>query len=109
MLEMYLASVLKLASGIQTIQAPQVTIDTEHAARYAVAASYHAQLRGLDPYELVGVARNESDFVENIRSPDGKDCGITQTRITVSHYKCKELRASYWLGFQEAARELSEY
>src|SRR5262249_16751316 len=38
-----------------------------------------------------------------------KDCGLTQTRITITRYTCRQLRRSYQLAFKEAARELSEY
>jgi hypothetical protein len=55
------------------------------------------------------VARNESDFIEKSRSADGKDCGLTQTRVTITKYSCRQLRRSYWLSFKEAARELKEY
>jgi hypothetical protein len=41
--------------------------------------------------------------------PDGKDCGLTQTRVTITKFSCKQLRHSYWLAFQEAAREMKEY
>ena len=51
---------------------------------------------GLDPYELIGIARNESDFHVNITSPDGKDCGITQTRTTYSKFRCKQLNSDVW-------------
>jgi len=104
-----LAAVMRLTAGIYAIQAPGVPITVDKAAQYAVAATYHGERAGIDPFELVGVARNESDFVEDIRGPDGKDCGLTQTRITVSKYTCKQLRRSYWLAFAEAARELREY
>ena len=43
------------------------------------------------------------------KRPDGKDCGLTQTRITITKYSCKQLLRSPWLAFQEAAREMSEY
>ena len=57
----------------------------------------------------IGLARNESDFVPDRIGPDGKDCGITQTRITVSRYRCERLRRDVNLAFREAARELTEY
>ncbi len=113
--ELYLATVMKVAAlarltvGIFAIQAPGVPITVEKAAQYAVAATVHGTRAGVDPYELVGIARNESDFIESMRGPDGKDCGLTQTRITITKYKCRQLRHSYWLAFQEAAREMKEY
>jgi hypothetical protein len=106
---MKLAAIVHLTGGIYAIQAPGVPLTLETAARYAFASSYHGQRAGVDPYELVGIARNESDFVEDMRGPDGKDCGLTQTRVTITRYSCRELRGSYWLAFQEAARELKEY
>lgn len=113
--DLYLATVMKLAAlmrltaGIYAIQAPDVPLTIQKAAEYAVAATFHGERAGVDPYELVGIARNESDFVETMRGPDGKDCGLTQTRITISKYSCRALRRSYWLAFKEAAREMHEY
>ena len=110
--DLYIASVMKIAAllrltaGIYAIQAPGVPMTLEKAEQYAVAATFHGTRAGVDPYELVGIARNESDFVETMTGPDGKDCGLTQTRITITKYSCKQLRHSYWLAFQEAAREM---
>ena len=106
---MKIAALLRLTAGIYAIQAPGVPMTLEKAEQYAVAATFHGTRAGVDPYELVGIARNESDFVETMTSPDGKDCGLTQTRITITKYSCKQLRHSYWLAFQEAAREMKEY
>jgi hypothetical protein len=107
--ELYLALVLHVATGAMAIEAPSHRIGVVRAVRYALAASHHGLRAGVDPFELIAIARNESDFKENVRGPDGKDCGLTQTRITISRYTCRQLRRSYWLAFQEAARELSEY
>jgi hypothetical protein len=113
--DLYIATVLKLAAlmkltaGVYAIQAPGVPLSVTRAADYAVAATFHGERAGIDPYELVAVARNESDFVESMRGPDGKDCGLLQTRVTITRYSCKQLLRSYWLAFQEGARELSEY
>jgi hypothetical protein len=113
--DLYIASVFKLAAllrltaGIYAIQAPDVPLTVEKAAQYAVAASYHGSRAGIDPYELVGIARNESDFIEQMKGPDGKDCGLTQTRVTITKFSCRQLLHSYWLAFQEAAREMKEY
>jgi hypothetical protein len=104
----FLASVLHVAFGILTIQDDSVQITPEQAIQYATAAVYHARRNGLDPFELVGIARNESDFKPDSVSPDGKDCGITQTRTTYSRYRCAELNRDVWLSFSEAARELVE-
>lgn len=113
--DLYLATVMKMAmlmrltAGVYAIQAPGVPLTMEQAARYAVAAAYHGARAGVDPYELVGIARNESDFEQHMRGPDGKDCGLTQTRITISKFSCRTLLHSYWIDFQEAAREMHEY
>jgi hypothetical protein len=104
-----LATWMQLTAGIYAIQAPGVPMTVERAGRYAIAATVQGTRAGIDPYELVGIARNESDFVEDMKGPDGKDCGLTQTRITITKYSCKQLRRSYWLAFQEAAREMREY
>jgi hypothetical protein len=106
---LWLVYVLRLAVGIQAIQANYAPVDEDRAIAYATAAAYHGFRLGIDPFELVAVARNESDFQPTLRGPDGKDCGLTQTRITISRYSCKQLRSSYWIAFAEAARELSEY
>jgi hypothetical protein len=113
--DLYIATVLKLAAlmkltaGVYAIQAPGVPITVTRAANYAVAATFHGERAGVDPYELVAIARNESDFVESMRGPDGKDCGLLQTRTTITRYSCKQLLRSYWLAFQEGAREMKEY
>jgi hypothetical protein len=104
-----LAALMKLTAGVYAIQAPDVPLTVTHAADYAVAATFHGERAGVDPYELVAVARNESDFVERMRGPDGKDCGLLQTRVTITRYSCQQLLHSYWLAFQEGARELKEY
>ena len=106
---MKLAALMRLTAGIYAIQAPDVPINLEKAAQYAETATFHDERAGIDPYELIGIARNESDFIETMVGPDGKDCGLTQTRVTITKYSCKQLRHSYWLAFQEAAREMKEY
>jgi hypothetical protein len=108
-IDWYLALVMRVAAGILAIQAPSKPISSARATAYAVAATWHGLRAGVDPYELVAIARNESDFVENVRGPDGKDCGLTQTRTTITKYTCRQLLRSYWLAFQEAAREMKEY
>jgi hypothetical protein len=105
----FLALVFQVAAGIFAVQSRHVHISYARATAYAVAAVYNGWRTGIDPFELVGVARNESDFIETKRSRDGKDCGMTQTRVTVTRYSCRQLRRSFWLAFHEAARELSEY
>ena len=113
--DLYVATVMKLAwlmrltAGIYAIQAPGVPMTVAKAEEYAVAATVHGTRAGIDPYDLVGIARNESDFIETMVGPDGKDCGLTQTRITITRYSCRQLRHSYWLAFKEAAREMKEY
>ncbi len=103
-----LAGLMQLTAGVYAIRAPDVPLTLERAAAYASAATFHGARAGIDPYELIAIARNESDFVENIRGPDGKDCGLTQTRVTITRYTCRQLLHSYWLAFQEAAREMKE-
>jgi hypothetical protein len=105
----WLNLVLRVAAGILAIQTPAAPVKFERAFRYAVAAVVAGARAGVDPFELVAIARDETDFVEGTRGPDGKDCGLLQTRITVSRFTCRQLLRSYWLDFQEAARELSEY
>jgi hypothetical protein len=107
--ELWPVYVLRLAAGILAIQNHSVPVSPQRAAAYAAAAIYYGVAAGEDPYEIVGLARNESDFQENLTGPDGKDCGLTQTRTTISHYTCDQLRHDYRLAFREAARELSEY
>jgi hypothetical protein len=106
---LYYLSVAKLALGILAIQDPGRPVDTRAAVHYAVAAMAAADRYKVDPWELIAVARNESSFKVDDLGPDGKDCGITQTRVTASKYSCRQLRTSYWLGFMEGARELSEF
>src|SRR5215467_4779569 len=101
--------VARLAAGILAISDPSLPVRPHDAFAYAAAATDAARRYGVDPWELVAVARNESSFREDDIGPDGKDCGITQTRVTGSKYSCRQLRRSYRLGFMEGARELSEY
>jgi Transglycosylase SLT domain len=105
----YLGLIVHLAAGALAIAAPEAPLSVERALDYAFAAAEMGARRGVDPFELVAIARHESDFHERARGPDGKDCGLTQTRVTISRYSCRQLRASYQLAFEEAARELSEY
>jgi hypothetical protein len=107
-MEAFLGLVMRLAAGIIAVQAPYQPVAPETAVSWATAAAFHAGRSGLDPFELIGIARNETDFRPDLVGPDGKDCGLTQTRVTYSKYRCKELRRDPWLSFQEAARELSE-
>ena len=104
----FLALVLRVAHGILAVQSPGAPVTTEDAVAWAFAATYHAGRAGLDPFELVGIARNETDFRPGLVGPDGKDCGLLQTRVTYSRYRCGTLRRSPWLAFQEGARELAE-
>lgn len=104
----FLALVWRLAHGIMAIQAPHARVEPADAIRWAVAAAYHAERHGLDPFELVGIARHETDFRPHLVGPDGKDCGLLQTRVVYSRYSCRELRRDAWLAFAEGARELAE-
>ncbi len=108
-IHVFMALVLRVAAGIFAIQAPGQPVSLARATSYAFAATYHGLRAGVDPFELIAIARNESDFNENVRGPDGKDCGLTQTRITITRYTCRQLLRSYWIAFQEAAREMKEY
>ncbi len=105
-LDVFLALVMRLAAGIVAVQSPGSPVSAEQALSWATAIAYHADRTGLDPWELVGIARNETDFRPTLVGPDGKDCGITQIRVKYSKYKCKQLRRDAWLGFEEAARRL---
>src|SRR5262245_27719358 len=101
-----LISTTQLAAGIQAVQDPWVPIATERAQKYAAAIQAAADRYQVDPFELIGVARVESLFRARDVGPDGKDCGIMQTRTTVSRYSCRRLK-NYRLGFLEGARELA--
>lgn len=100
--------VVRLAAGILAVQDEGRPVSPEEAMKWATAAAYHAKVSNLDPYELIGLARNETDFQPSLVGPDKKDCGLTQTRITYSKYTCKQLRNDTWIAFEEAARELRE-
>lgn len=108
-LDVFLALVLRLATGIMAIQAPGTPVKFADAVEWATAAAYHATRAGLDPFELIGLARNETDFRPQLVGPDGLDCGITQTRVIYSKYSCGRLRRDTWIAFEEAARELSHF
>lgn len=106
---LWLVTVLRLTLGILAVQDPSAPVDLEKAQRYAAAAMRAGQAYGVDPWELIGVARNESRFRPHEIGPDGKDCGIMQTRITVSRYSCGKLRRDVQVAFMEGARELAAY
>jgi hypothetical protein len=107
-LESFLVLVVRLAAGILSIQSPRAPVTPDQAFAWATAAAFHAHRSNLDAFELIGIARNETDFRPWLVGPDGKDCGLTQTRVTYSKYKCRELKRDAWLAFEEAARELRE-
>ncbi|MCS6915828.1 MAG: hypothetical protein RMK29_02830 [Myxococcales bacterium] len=109
MFESYVILVLELMMGVQAIRPGSAPIPPRRAALYAQAAAYHGLRRGIDPFELLGLARNESDFNDRTVGPDGLDCGVTQVRVTYSRYSCEQLQRSAWLAFQEAARELQAH
>src|SRR6266581_3039227 len=104
----FLTLVLRLAAGFVAIQDPGTPVTADQALSWATAVAFHAEKNQLDPFEIIGIARNESDFTVNMVSPDGKDCGITQTRTTYSKFRCRQLRSDAWISFQETARELTE-
>ena len=99
----------RLAAGIVAIQDPSVPIDATQARELAQAALAAADRYDVDAWELVGVARNESLFRVDELGPDGKDCGIMQTRTTGSRYSCRRLRHDFQIAFLEGARELAAY
>ena len=105
----FVASAARLAEGILSIQDPSVPVEPARAQEYAEAVAAAADTYHLDPWELVAVARNESRFRADEVGPDGKDCGIMQTRVTGSRYSCWKLRRDYKLAFLEGARELASY
>jgi len=105
----WISTLLRLCAGILAVQDPSAPVDVAEAARYAGAAIHAAEARHVDPWELIGVARQESRFRADEIGPDGKDCGIVQTRITGSRYKCRELRRNIEIAFAEGARELAQY
>src|SRR6185295_3002839 len=106
--DVFLALVLRLTSGILAVQPEHKPVAVEDAMVWATQAAYHAQRSNLDPFELVGIARNETDFRPHLIGPDGKDCGLLQTRVTYSKYRCATLRKNTFIAFEEGARELSE-
>jgi hypothetical protein len=106
---LYFLEVLRVAGGILAIQDPSHRVQPRQAIAYADAAIQAARARRVDVWELVGVARNESRFRADEIGPDGKDCGIMQTRTTGSRYSCRRLRNDVALGFAEGARELAGY
>jgi hypothetical protein len=107
-MDSFLVQVFRVAAGIMAIQDPGTPVKMDTAMQWATAAVYHAQEAGLDPFQLVGIARNESDFQPDNIGPDGLDCGLTQTRVTYSRYTCRQLRRDTWIAFAEAAREMKE-
>ena len=106
---LWLTSVVRLSAGILAVQDPSVPIDMTQAQNYAAAALHAADSRRVDPFELIGMARNESRFRIDEIGPDGKDCGIVQTRTTGSRYSCRTLRRDVAIAFAEGARELAAY
>lgn len=106
---LWITTIVRLCAGILAVQDPSVPVDVVEAGRYAQAALHAANTRHVDPFELIGVARNESRFRADEVGPDGKDCGIVQTRITGSRYSCRRLRHDVDIAFLEGARELAQY
>jgi hypothetical protein len=106
---LWISTLFHMSAGILAVQDPSAPVEVADAGRYAQAALGAANARQVDPWELIGVARNESRFRADEIGPDGKDCGIVQTRITGSHYSCKQLRHNINVAFSEGARELAQY
>jgi hypothetical protein len=106
---LWMTAVLRLSAGILAVQDPSLPIDATQAEQFAQAALHAGDAHHVDPWELIGVARHESLFRANDVGPDGKDCGIMQTRITGSRYSCRQLRNRVDIAFMEGARELAGY
>ena len=53
-----LAAVAHLTAGVYAIRAPGVPMTIDKAANYALSATIHGGAAGIDPYELVAIARN---------------------------------------------------
>jgi hypothetical protein len=106
---LWMTTIIRLCAGILAVQDPSAPVDVVQAERYAEAALHAADAHQVDPWELIGVARHESRFRADEIGPDGKDCGIVQTRTTGSHYSCQKLRRSVDVAFMEGARELAGY
>lgn len=105
----WISSIIRLCAGILAVQDPSAPVDVVQAQQYARAAMHAAAAHEIDPWELIGVARNESRFRADEIGPDGKDCGIVQTRTTGSRYSCRTLRRNVDIAFMEGARELAGY
>lgn len=106
---LWMTTIVRLCAGILAVQDPSAPVDIVQAERYAEAALRAADAHRVDPWELIGVARLESRFRADEIGPDGKDCGIVQTRITGSRYSCRRLRRDVDIAFMEGARELAGY
>lgn len=91
------------------LQALRPSLSTPEAVKLSQAVISAADAYTMDPWDLVGVAANESDLYSNTVGPDGYDCGITQIRTLYSHYDCETLKARPDIAFREAAAELSRY
>ncbi|MFH0899432.1 MAG: hypothetical protein V2A73_02260 [Pseudomonadota bacterium] len=104
----YVVLVLRVLGGIVSIEPSEAPVKPADALEWEAASAYHGVRQGIDPFELIAIARNETDFRPELVGPDGKDCGLTQTRVLYSRYRCSELRRSSWIAFKEAARELTE-
>jgi hypothetical protein len=102
-------TVLRLSAGILAVQDSSAPVDMRKAQKYGVAALRASEAYHVDAWELIGVARNESRFRAEEIGPDGKDCGIMQTRTTGSKYSCLKLRRNVDIAFMEGAREIAGY
>ena len=106
---LWIMTVLRLSAGILAVQDPSSPVDLQKAQRYGAAALRASEIYHVDAWELIGVARNESRFRADEIGPDGKDCGIMQTRTTGSKYSCSKLRRNVEIAFMEGAREIAGY
>jgi hypothetical protein len=107
--ELLVALIARLAAGIAAVQADHRPVPQDQAVSWATAAAVHGVANGVDPFELIAIARNETDFRPSLVGPDGKDCGLLQTRVTYSRYRCRDLRRDPWKAFDEGARRLGSY
>ena len=107
--ELFWALVGRLAAGILAVQSDHRPVEADEAVSWAAAAALYGGAAGVDPFELIAIARHETDFRPNLVGPDGKDCGLLQTRVIYSRYRCRELRSDPWKAFEEGARRLATY
>lgn len=97
----------QIVAAILAVGYPGHRIPLPTAEAHAAIVARVSADTGIDPFEIVGIVHNESDWRPHLVSRDGKDCGIAQTRVTGSQYTCQQLTASAELSIRELARELT--